>query len=86
MVFCYLRGRRGYPNAVIDGISENALEHVALAVNLSGVDLVKESHHHERVEDDGEVLRRCCGVRLVSTRIDIQKLFTWKTGCVFHAF
>ena len=45
------------PNDVVDGIGENSREDVALAVNLPGVDLVEERHHHERVEDHGKVHR-----------------------------
>lgn len=45
-----------YPDAVVDGVGEQALEDVALAVDLPSVDLVEEGHHDEGVEDDGEVL------------------------------
>jgi len=41
-----------------DGVSEDALEHVALPVNLAGVDLVEDLHHDEGVEDDGVVFGR----------------------------
>ena len=49
-----------------------SLEHVAFAVDLARVDLVEQRHHHERVEDDREVLRRPRRpqVRRVATRLD----------------
>ena len=52
----YLRCGSGYPYAVINGIGENALEYVALAVNFARVNFIEEGHHHKRVEYDGEVL------------------------------
>jgi hypothetical protein len=51
-----LRSGSGYPYAVINGIGENALEYVALAVNFARVNFIEEGHHHEGVEYDGEVL------------------------------
>lgn len=33
------------------------MEHIALAMDLAGIDLVEELHHDEGVEDDGVVLR-----------------------------
>lgn len=35
----------------------DVLKHVPLTVDLPGVDLIEELHHHEDVEDDGVVLR-----------------------------
>ena len=32
------------------------MEHIALAVDLAGIDLIEELHHDEGVEDDGVVL------------------------------
>lgn len=34
-----------------------SLENVPLTVNFPGVDFIEESHHDERVEYDGEMLR-----------------------------
>ena len=48
----------GDPDADEERIAVESVEDVALAVDLAGVDLVEERHHDERVEDDGEVLRR----------------------------
>ncbi len=52
----YLRCGSGYPYAVINGIGENSLENVALAVNFPRVDFIEEGHHYKSVEYDGEVL------------------------------
>ena len=51
-----LRYKSGYPNTVKNGIGENALEHVALAVNFTRVYFIEEGHHHKSVEDYGEML------------------------------
>lgn len=73
----HLRQRSPDPNGVEDGVGEESLEHVPLAVDLPGVDLVEQGHHHERVEDDGEVLRRLRAQRLVPARRDVQHLVAW---------
>ena len=53
-----------------------ALEYIALAMNLAGVDLIEERHHDEGVEDDGEVLGRR-GVELgFSARVNVQQCIT----------
>ena len=44
-----------YPYDIVDGVGKEPLEDVPLAVDLPGVDLVEEGHHHEGVEDDGKV-------------------------------
>ena len=46
------------PDDVVDRVGKHTLEHVPLPVDLSRVDFVEQGHHDERVEDDGEVLRR----------------------------
>ena len=52
----YLRHESAQPDAVEDRVGEDALEDVALSVDLPRVDLVEEGHHDKGVEDDGEVL------------------------------
>ncbi len=54
----HLPNKSNDPDGVVDGIGEEADEHVPLAVDLPGVDLVEERHHDERVEDHREVHRR----------------------------
>jgi len=44
------------PYAVEYRVGEKSLEHVALAVNLASVDLIKQRHHNECIEDYCEVL------------------------------
>ena len=53
----YLQDEGAQDHAAEDGVPVDALEHVPLAVDLPGVDLVEELHHDEDVEDDGVVLR-----------------------------
>jgi hypothetical protein len=67
----HLRSRCGYPDAIINGVREDAGEHVPLPVNLTSVDFVKQSHHHKSVEDDGEMLGGY-GIGPISARIDIK--------------
>lgn len=54
----HLRQDRTNPYAVENRVGEEPLEHVALPVYFSGVDLIEQRHHDERVENDGEMLRR----------------------------
>jgi len=46
------------PDSDEQRIAVESIEDVPLFVNLTSVDLVEQSHHDERVEDDGEVLSR----------------------------
>lgn len=66
----YLADARADPDQVENRIGEDALEHVALAVNLARIELVEQRHHHERIEDDGEVLAG----RLAVAGLDVQHL------------
>ena len=47
-------------------------------MNLASVDLVEEGHHDERVEDDGEMLRRTLRLwrHCVSAAVDVEQVFT----------
>ena len=47
-----------YPDPNKDRIPLEPIDHVALAVDLTCVDLIEECHHDEGVEDDGEMLWR----------------------------
>ena len=51
-----LRYKRANPDGDEDDVSIESFEDVPLSVNLASVDLVEESHHDERVEDDREML------------------------------
>lgn len=74
----YLRETRADPNRVEDGVGEYSLEDIALTVNFPSVEFVEESHHDERVEDDGEVLRGPATRRRDSAaRFDVEHLVTW---------
>lgn len=52
----YLDGKGAQHDGAEDGVPEDAIKDIALAVDLAGVDLVEELHHDEGVEDDGVVL------------------------------
>ena len=73
----YLRETRADPNRIEDGVGEYSLEDIALTMNFPSVEFVEESHHDERVEDDGEVL---CGPaacrRHSATRVDVEHQIT----------
>jgi len=46
-----------------------------LAVNLACVDFVEERHENERVEDDGEMLRRgraYCGRVVIASAVNVK--------------
>jgi len=68
------------PDADEERVTVESLEYVAFAVDLASVNLVEERHHHERVEDDGEVLGRsatpkvlgAAGVGVGSTAVDVK--------------
>lgn len=40
-----------------DGVAKDAMEDIALTMDLSGIDLIEKLHHDEGVEDNGVVLR-----------------------------
>ena len=52
----HLHCKRSEYYAAKYGVSEHAVKHVPLAMDLAGVDLVEELHEDEGVEDDGVVL------------------------------
>ena len=73
------------PNADEKWIAVESLEDVTFSVYLASVDLVKQSHHHKRVEDDGKVLRwtrspkvRRLTVGINSPTVDVKQLLTWQ--------
>lgn len=63
-----------------DGVPEDAVKDVALAVDLPGVDLVEELHHDEGVEDDGVVLGRRRVQGGVAAAVDVKDLLAWSRG------
>lgn len=71
----YLRNESGKPYADEQRVAMETLEHIALPMNLAGVDLVEQSHHDERVEDYGEVLIGRRTERCVSAAVDVEQLF-----------
>lgn len=70
----YLQDEGAQDHAAEDGVPVDALEHVPLAVDLPGVDLVEELHHDEDVEDDGVVLGRRRVQGRVTAAVDVEEL------------
>ena len=64
-----------YPDADEDDIASQSVEDIALTVDLARVDLVEQSHHHECVEDDGEVLVGC-GTQRLTTAVHVEQPLT----------
>lgn len=56
--YYHLRKSSSDPYRVENGVGEQPLEHIPLAVDLPRVDLVEQGHHNERVEDYREMLGR----------------------------
>ena len=50
-----MREESADPDRVVNPITEKSLEHVPLAMDLPGVDLVEEGHHDKSVEHHREV-------------------------------
>ena len=59
-----------------DGVVEDAVKHVPLAVDLAGVDFVEQLHHHKDVEDDGVVFRGWSMERRVPAAVDVENPLT----------
>ena len=53
----YLTNKGSNPDNVINRIGKQPNEDISLSVDLTSVNLVKQSHHDERVEDHGEMNR-----------------------------
>ena len=73
----YLDGERSEHDGTEDGVPEDAVEDVPLAVDLAGVDLVEQLHHDKGVEDDGVVLRRRRVEGGVSAAVDVKDHLAW---------
>jgi hypothetical protein len=52
----YLGYTSANPDCIENWIGENSLEYVALTVNFSCIELVKESHHNKRIKYNSEML------------------------------
>lgn len=72
----HLNDQRSQNDGAEDWIVEDALENVSLAVNFTGVQLVKDLHEDEGVEDDGVVLRRRAVQGGVPPAVDVEHLLT----------
>lgn len=78
----YLDGEGAQHNGAEDGVPEDAVKDVALAVDLAGVDLIEELHHDEGVEDDGVVLGRRRVQGRVPPAVDVEEKVPCKPGPV----
>lgn len=77
--FCpkrYLNSECPQDNSAKNGISEDAIEDIPLAVDFAGVDLVEELHHDKGVEDDGVVLGRRRVKRGVPPTVNLKHFLT----------
>lgn len=74
----YLDSKGAEYNCAENGISEYAVEHIALSVDLTGIDFIEELHQNECVEDDG-VMFRWRGVQGgIPSTVDIKDSFSCK--------
>lgn len=53
----YLDGKGSQYNRAKDGVSEDAIKHIPLTMDLTGIYFVEELHHDKGVKDDCVVLR-----------------------------
>lgn len=74
----YLYNQSSQYNGAEDWIVEDPLKDVPLAVNLTGVQLIKDLHQDEGVEDDGVVFRRWGVEGRIPPIVDVKHLFTCK--------
>ena len=72
----YLYEEGSKDNGAEDGVVEDALKDVPLAVDLASIELVEDLHQDKRVEDDGVVLGRRGVERCVSAAVNIKHLLT----------
>lgn len=72
----YLYDQCPQHNRTEDRVVEDPLKDVSLAVNFTGVQLVKDLHEDEGVEDDGVMLRRGGVERGVPPVVDFKHLLT----------
>ena len=70
--------KRRDPDADEQRVAVESVEDVPLTVDLARVDLVEQSHHDERVEDDGEVLSWSLRLRRqrISTIVNVKQMLT----------
>lgn len=73
----HLHGKGAKHDGAEDGVPEDAVKDIALAVDFPGVDLVEELHHDEGVEDDGVVFGRRRVQGSVAAAVDVKDLLTW---------
>ena len=75
----YLRKRSADPYSNKHGIPIETFEDVALTVNLARINFVEQCHQNERVEYDGEMLRRRrvdSGV-FIATAVNVKRHVTY---------
>lgn len=77
MTSAYLHSKGAKNNRAEDGVPEDAIKDVPLSVDLSGVNLIKELHHDEGVEDDGVVFRWRRVERSITTIVNVKDLLTY---------
>jgi len=71
-IILYLCNESTDPYADKHRVPIEPLEDVPLAMNLSSVDLIKECHHDERIEDNCEMLVGDMTARLLTAIVDVK--------------
>lgn len=74
----YLYDQCSQNDGAEDGIVEDAIKNVPLAMNLASIELVKDLHEDEGVEDNGVVLSGRGVKRGVSSAVNVKHLLTCK--------
>lgn len=72
-----LSSEGGQPDGEKDGVAQNSLEDVPLAVDLASINLIEEGHHDESVEDQCEVLGGNWTQSRITATVDIEYLIPW---------
>lgn len=76
----YLYEEGSQEDGAEDGVVEDTLKHVPLAVNFAGIEFVEQLHQDESVEHDGVVLRRRGVEGGVPATVNIKHLLTCEGG------
>lgn len=70
--FIYLDCKSSKDDSAENRISENAIKHILLSMNLASIDFIEELHQDKCVKDDGVVLRRRGMQWSVSATVDVK--------------
>lgn len=77
MEVVYLHSKCAKNNGAENGVPKDPLKHVPLSMYFPSINLIKQLHHNECVEDDGVVLRWRSVERSITTTVDVKDSLTW---------